>query len=97
MIRHVVLFRWKPEATQEQKARAASEIAKLPSIVPSVRGFECGADIRVNEGNFDFSVTADFDDEAGYIAYRDDPAHRQMVADFIVPAAADRAAIQFQY
>jgi len=97
MIRHVVLFRWKPEATEEQKAYVASEVAKLPSIVASIRGFECGADIRVNEGNFDFSVTADFDDEAGYVAYRDDPAHRQIVVDFIVPIAAERASVQFSY
>jgi hypothetical protein len=97
MIRHVVLFRWKPTATEEQRAQAASEVAKLPSVVSSVRGFESGADIGVNEGNFDFSVTADFDDEAGYIAYRDDPAHRQMVADFLAPIWAERAAVQFTY
>ena len=97
MIRHVVLFRWKPEATQEQKARAASEVATLPSIVSSVREFACGADIGVNDGNFDFSVAADFDDEAGYIAYRDDPAHRQISANLIAPILAERAAIQFQY
>lgn len=97
MIRHVVLFRWKPEATQAQQARAASEIATLPSIVSSIREFASGADIGVNEGNFDFSVAADFDDEAGYIAYRDDPAHRQIVADFVAPIVAERAAVQFQY
>jgi len=97
MIRHVVLFRWKPEATQEQKARAAREVATLPSIVPSVREFASGTDIGVNEGNFDFCVAADFDDEAGYIAYRDDPAHRQIVAGFVAPILAERAAVQFQY
>jgi hypothetical protein len=97
MIRHVVLFRWKPTATEEQRAQAASEVAKLPSIVSSVRGFESGADIGVNEGNFDFSVSADFDDEAGYIAYRDDPAHRHISATFITPILAERAAIQFSY
>jgi hypothetical protein len=95
MIRHVVLFRWTSQATQEQKAQVASEVAKLPSIVSSVRGFKCGADIGANEGNFDFSVTADFDDEAGYIAYRDNPAHRQVSATFITPILADRAAVQF--
>jgi hypothetical protein len=96
MIRHVVLFRWTPQASQEQKAQAASEVAKLPSIVSSVRGFKSGADIGANEGNFDFSVTADFDDEAGYIAYRDNPAHRQLSANFITPILADRAAVQFE-
>ena len=95
MIRHVSLFRWKPEATDEQKKQAAAEVAKLPSIVASVRGFACGGDIGVNQGNFDFAVTADFDDEQGYLAYRDDPAHRAVLADFILPIIAERAAAQF--
>jgi hypothetical protein len=97
MIRHVVLLRWKPEATVEQKKQAAAEVAKLPSMVPSVLGFASGPDIGVNSGNFDFSVTADFEDESGYVAYRDDPGHRQVVASYIAPIIADRAAVQFQF
>ena len=97
MIRHVVLFRWKPEATGEQKERAAAEVAKLPSLVPSVLGFAAGTDIGVNQGNFDFTVTADFEDESGYLAYRDDPGHREIVATYISPIVAERAAVQFQF
>ena len=44
MFRHTVLFRWKPEATDDEKAQVATELAKLPSIVPSLRAFACGAD-----------------------------------------------------
>ncbi len=97
MIRHTVLFSWKPEATEEEKQQAAAEVAKLPSVVPSVRAFVSGPDAGLNQGNFDFAVTADFDDEAGYLAYRDDPGHRDMVQRFILPIAAQRAAVQFEY
>ncbi len=97
MIRHTVLFSWKPEATEEEKQQAAAEVAKLPSVIPSVRAFVAGPDIGLNQGNFDFAVTADFDDEAGYLAYRDDPGHRDMVQRFILPIAAQRAAVQFEY
>jgi hypothetical protein len=97
VIRHTVLFRWKPEATDEQKQRAATEVAKLPSIVPSLRAFACGPDAGLMQGNFDFAVSADFDDEAGYFAYRDDPAHREMVERHILPITAQRAAVQFEF
>jgi hypothetical protein len=97
MIRHVVLFRWKPEATEYQKALAATEIARLPAIVPSILGFAIGTDAGINEGNADFAVTADFEDEAGYLAYRDDPTHRAMVADHIIPILAERTAVQFRH
>jgi Stress responsive A/B Barrel Domain len=97
MIRHTVLFTWKPEATEEEKQRVATEVAKLPSIVPSVRAFASGPDAGLNQGNFDFAVTADFDDEDGYVAYRDDPGHREVVQRYITPILDRRAAVQFEF
>ena len=97
MIRHVVLFRWAEDATEEQKKQAAAEVARLPSLVPSVRALHAGADVGVNQGNFDFAVAVDFDDVGGYVAYRDHPEHRAIVAEFIQPIVAQRAAVQFEY
>jgi hypothetical protein len=97
MIRHVVMFRWTPEATEEQKQRVAKEVARLPSLVPSLRAFASGLDVGVNQGNFDFAVTADFDDVDGYLAYRDNPEHRAIVEEFIRPIAGQRAAVQYEF
>jgi Stress responsive A/B Barrel Domain len=97
MIRHTAMFTWTPEATEEEKQRVATEVAKLPSIVPSVRAFASGPDAGLNQGNFDFAVTADFDDEDGYVAYRDDPGHREVVQRYMTPIIAQRAAVQFEF
>jgi Stress responsive A/B Barrel Domain len=97
MIRHTALFKWAADATGEQKQAAATEVARLPSIVPSIRAFVSGPDAGVNQGNFDFAVTADFDDAAGYIAYRDDPGHREVVQRYVTPIAAQRAAVQLEF
>jgi hypothetical protein len=97
MIRHVALFYWKPEATDEQKRFVAKELAALPTLVPSIRAFALGPDAGINEGNANFVVTADFDDEAGYLAYRDDPEHRTIVTKHLGPLVANRSAIQFQF
>ena len=97
MIRHVVLFRWAEEATGEQKQRMASELARLPSLVPSLREFRAGADLGLNQANFDFALAADFDDVDGYLAYRDHPDHRAIVSQFILPITAQRAAVQYEF
>jgi hypothetical protein len=97
MIRHTVQFKWAADATHEQKQAAATEVAKLPSIVSSIRAFASGPDAGINQGNFDFAVTADFDDEGGYLAYRDDPAHREIVQRYITPIVAQRAAVQYEF
>lgn len=97
MIRHTALFKWTAEATDEQKAAVLAELSSLPPIVQSIRGFALGPDVGVAAGNFDFAVTADFDDEAGFFAYRDDPAHRDIVSRTIAPIMAQRAAVQFRF
>ena len=96
MIRHVVLFRWTPEATAEQKQRVAAELSRLPALVPSLRDYRLGANLGLNPGNFDFAVAADFDDADGYLAYRDHPEHRAIVAEFIQPIVTERAAVQYE-
>ena len=97
MIRHVVMFRWATDATQEQKQRVAAELSRLPALVPSLRAYRFGADLGLNPGNFDFAVAADFDDAEGYLAYRDHPEHRAMISQFILPVATQRAAVQYEF
>ena len=95
MFRHVVLITWKPDATEAQKGSVAGELGKLPGVIDVIRGYRFGHDIGVNTGNFDFVVVADFADAEDYIAYRDHPLHRALVAERIAPHVAERAAVQF--
>jgi hypothetical protein len=97
MIRHMVMFRWAPEATQEQKQRVAAELRRLPALLPVLRAYHVGADLGINEGNFEFAAVADFDDLEGYQTYRDNPEHRAIIAEFILPIAAQRAAVQYEF
>ena len=92
-----MVFSWTDEASAEQKQQVKDSLATLPSLVPTLRSLELGADIGVNEGNFDFAVTASFDDLDGYLAYRDNPEHRAMIRDLVTPITAQRAAVQFEY
>jgi hypothetical protein len=95
MIRHVVLFTWTEEATDEQKTTVAKELSGLPAVIPQIRTLTLGADAGINQGNHDFAVVADFDSEADYLVYRDDAQHQEIIAKHIRPIMASRAAIQF--
>jgi hypothetical protein len=97
MLRHVVLFAWTPEATSEQKERVAAELGRLPSVIPSIRAFQFGPSAGINPGALDFGLVADFDDADGYRAYRDDPAHRVVIDQFINPIVARRASTQYEF
>jgi hypothetical protein len=55
-----------------------------------------GPDLGVNEGNADFAIVADFDDADSYLAYRDHPAHVDVVKRSIAPISSQRRAVQFE-
>jgi len=97
LIRHTVMFTWKPEATEEQQQRVATELSRLPSVIPSLKAYSMGTDIGVNEGNWQFVIVADFDDLDGYLAYRDDPTHQAIIKEYIQGLIAQRAAVQYEF
>ncbi|MEV0621623.1 Dabb family protein [Nonomuraea sp. NPDC050404] len=94
MIRHIVLFTWTEDATADQKAAVTSELRKLPGLIPQLRNYTVGPDAGINQGNHDYAVVADFDNVEDYVLYRDHPDHQSVIAEYIKPILATRAAVQ---
>lgn len=96
MIRHVAVFAWAPETTEEQKQYAVSQIATLPPLMEGLRSYTFGADLGLAPGNANFAVIADFDDVDSYLAYRDHPVHQDVIKRAIRPISAQRMGVQFE-
>lgn len=96
MIRHVVVFTWLAEATDEQKRYASDQIATLPSQMTGLRAYHYGPDADLAEGNADFAIVADFDSADDYLAYRTHPAHIAVIEQAIRPITKQRLAVQFE-
>lgn len=96
MIRHVVVFTWDDEMTDEMEQQLAAELTALAPRLAGMRSYHAGPDIGAAEGNYDFAVVADFDDLASYLAYRDHPHHQEIVGRLSRPHATSRAAVQYE-
>lgn len=96
MFRHVVMFRWKPETTPDDVTVIAEALGGLPAVIPELKEYRFGSDAGIGAGNFDFVVTADFDSADDYLVYRDNPQHRAIADNELIPRAAERAAVQFE-
>ncbi len=96
MIRHVVLFTWDDEMTDELERQFAAELTTLSPKLSGLRAYHAGLDAGLVDGNFDFAVVADFDDVASYLAYRDHPEHQDIIARYSRPHATSRAAVQYE-
>jgi hypothetical protein len=94
MFRHVVMLRWKPEATPAQRAAVENGLAGLPARIPEIASYTIGTDAGVNEGNYDLVIVADFANVDAYLVYRDHPDHQSVIREHIAPILAERAAVQ---
>jgi quinol monooxygenase YgiN len=69
MLRHVAMFKWREDTTEDQKVAARDALAALKKQVPSVVEYTVGFDIERNPNNWDMVLVADFEDVAGLEAY----------------------------
>ncbi len=93
-LRHISLLTFRDDTTGDQLDAIIAALRGLPGQIPEIRSYVVGADLGLAEGNASLAIVADFDDAAGYEAYRDHPAHQAVAAELIVPVLAGRAAIQ---
>jgi hypothetical protein len=97
MFRHVVMFRFRPEASAEQRQAMAESLSGLPAAVPQIRRYVIGPDARELEGNWDFVIVADFDTVEDWRIYTADATHQQVITERIRPIIAERAAVQYTF
>ena len=91
-----MVFRFSESAPADAPDRITEALRTLPGLIPELRRYDLGTDVRINDGNYDFAVVADFDDAEGYLAYRDHPEHQRILRELIRPAIEGRAAVQFE-
>ncbi len=96
MIRHVVLFTWDDEMTEELEQQFATELTALAPKLRGLRSYHAGPDAGIIEGNYDFAVVADFDDAESYLAYRTNAEHQEIIGRISSPHAKDRASVQYE-
>ncbi len=80
--RHVVLFKFKPEATADKVREIEKAFAELPQKIDTITGFEWGPSESVeglNDG-FTHCFLVTFKDKAGLEVYIPHEAHQEFVA-----------------
>lgn len=96
MIRHVVTFTWKPTAGEERVAATIAALRNLRQEVGGMSFFLVAEDAGLSDGNASAVLIADFPDAEAFYRYAQDPVHLSVVAEFVRPILASRAAVQYQ-
>ena len=80
MLTHVVLFKFKAEATAEQTSQLEAGLKGLPALIAEIREFRVGRDVIRSERSYDLGLVSAFDDLAAMQRYQVHPAHQEVVA-----------------
>jgi hypothetical protein len=81
VIRHIVLFQFNDGTTPQQIDDYETSLREYVATLAGVRSYVIGRDANVNPGTFDFSIIAEFDDEAAFREYFDGEGHKQIQRD----------------
>ncbi len=99
MIRHIVLFKFKPFVAEEEKAGKLQEIKKgldaLPALIPELKLLKIGINMNPNE-QYDLSLLSEFKSMADLDAYAVHPEH-VAVAKIIREVLESRACVDSEF
>ncbi|MGI9609946.1 MAG: Dabb family protein [Acidimicrobiia bacterium] len=95
MFRHCVMFKWADGVSDATKIEISLGLDRLATL-DAVTNYHHGPDLGVSEGNWDYGIVGDFEDEAAYREYATEPGHVTLIADLIKPNISARAAVQYE-
>ena len=89
MVEHIVLFRWRTEASQGGIENALTELRKLKSKIPGIVDLSCGANFSERAKGYTHGLVVRFTDRAALEAYGPHTEHQRVVQNFINPIRED--------
>ena len=99
MVKHIVLWRLKPEAhgrTAAENARAIKEkLEALRGRIPGLLAIEVGLDFSRTGDSCDLALTSEFESRAALDAYQAHPEHKA-VMPFILEARSARHLVDYE-
>lgn len=92
MIRHVVMWKFKPD-THKEMEEFLTGLQGLYGVIPQIRAQQVG--INCVEGNYDAVLISDFDSLADLETYKKDPRH-VAVSALCKAIRTDRVAVDYE-
>lgn len=91
MIRHVVLFRFRPEVPEAARQRLLDELRRFPEQFPAMASFALGENRSRRDATFPYAMHIEFPTWADLDAYLGSAVHEAFVAERFAPLIDQRA------
>ncbi|MDR6987371.1 hypothetical protein J2Y66_001853 [Paenarthrobacter nitroguajacolicus] len=78
MIRHAVLFKFKPDFPPADKAAWIEGLSRMEGSIPGLLKLTHGEDVAKNDRSFDYAIVADFNALEDLEVYATHPLHEPL-------------------
>lgn len=100
MIKHIVLFKMKAFASENEKQSKLKEIKvqleKLPRSIPELKNIQVGINCNPAE-KWDLALEAEVENMRHLEIYAKHPDHQDIVQRLILPLKEERACIDYEF
>ncbi len=79
MLTHIVIWKYKPEVSEEQRREHVTRLRRLDGLIPEIQSFAVGQDVLGLPRSYHAGLVATFHDRAGLEAYDTHPEHQAVV------------------
>ena len=79
MLTHIVIWKYRAEATAAERAEHVAMLRRLPSVIAEIESFAVGFDVLHLPRSYDTGLVATFRDRAALDVYTDHPEHQKVV------------------
>ena len=93
MIRHIVMWKFRPGTEAEQKAFLEG-LRGLQGVIPQLKRSEVA--VNVGQGNYDVVLVSEFESLEALDAYKNDPRHKAVSA-LCKSIRTDRVAVDYEF
>ena len=93
MIRHIVMWKFRPGTEAEQKAFLEG-LRGLQGVIPQLKLSEVA--VNVGQGNYDAVLVSEFESLEALDAYKNDPRHKAVSA-LCKSIRTDRVAVDYEF
>ena len=91
MIKHIVLFRFTDNSTDQQRQSLLEELATFPAQFPSMRSWTMGENRSSRDDRFSHGFVVEFETEEQLVEYLATEAHERFVRERFRPIIQERA------
>ena len=93
MIRHIVMWKFRP-GTEAEQEQFLTGLRGLQGVVPQLLRSEVA--VNVGEGNYDAVLVSEFESLEALEAYKNDPRHKA-VSQLCKSIRVDRVAVDYEF